>query len=109
VKWELKYVGAKDVEDAGATQGTTQQGTRPNGAAPQQDNTPKFEDRTYELVVYNYKTDRGVTAKIEMQVPAKQELEPFWSRPRADRAEASVDVAKSDKKSVRITVRVQVR
>lgn len=109
VKWELKYVGAKDVEDAAATQGTTQQGTRTNGVAPQQDNTPKFEDRTYELVVYNYKTDRGVTAKIEMQVPAKQELEPFWSRPRADRAEASVDVAKSDKKSVRITVRVQVR
>lgn len=110
VKWELKLVKAEDVAVDPATPAPVQQqNVRPARVAPQDDNGPKFEDRTYELVIYNYKTDRGVTAKIEMTVPLKQELEPFWSRPRADRADASVDVAKSDKTTVRLKVRIQVR
>lgn len=109
VKWELKLIKVEDVAVDQVAPPTTVPGTRPNRVVLQEDNGPKFEDRTYELVIYNYKTDRGVSAKIEMQVPLKQELDPFWSRPRADRADASVDVAKSDKTTVRLKVRIQVR
>lgn len=110
VKWELKLVSAKEVIADPAANPTTPAPVRPGRVQPQgTDNTPVFEERTYEITVYNYKRDRGVSAKIELSVPLTQEFEPIWARPTADRAETSVDIGKSDKHTVRFKLRIQVR
>lgn len=112
VKWELKLIDAQDVaaDPSNAAPVPAPLNGRPARVAPptSNNNSPAFEDRTYELTVYNYKRDRGVQAKIELFVPLKQDLEAIWTRPRADRAETTVDVSKSDKKTVRFKLRIQV-
>lgn len=110
IKWDVKVVEAKTV--AGTADDTTdaQPKSGPRRAVGAQPVQPQgeevvYEDRVYEVTVYNHKRDRDVEVKIEVGVPVKQQLEPKWLRPRADRAETTLTVKKTDKSSVRYTVR----
>jgi hypothetical protein len=127
IKWEVRQVSATPVADAGAAADSPNPRTqpRPGAAGPgraivdptnvapttPQNGEPKheFEDRLYEITVFNFKTDRDVKVKVEVNVPAKQQLEPKWLRPRAERAETELSVPKSGKTSVEYTIRTRVR
>lgn len=121
VKWDVKPVGVKtftadDTADGPSVPAPVRPRTNvgPATQAQLQTNDPaqqkaEFEDRTYELTVYNFKKDQPVEVKIDLVVPGKQELGPKWLRPRTDRAEQTVTVSQSDKNSVRYTIRTRTR
>jgi hypothetical protein len=122
IKWEVKLASATPVADAGDAQPAPAVAPRPGFApgrvlvdptaqpqtAPQAEKQ-EWEDRTYEVTVYNFKRDKDVTVKVEVNVPAKQQLKPHWKRPSADRAQTDVVVPKSGKTTVDYTVRTRVR
>lgn len=119
IKWETKVVDVKPVSGGTAGDGNDAPAPvapaplRPRSgqvtAPPVQGEESKFEDQTVEIKVYNYNRDRDVEVKAEVNVPVKQQLEPKWKRPRADRAETTFTVPKTGSNSVRYTIRIQVR
>ncbi len=114
VKWDVKLVEAVPVDGGDAT--VTPNKPKTSGGARAVQPTPvaqgdqaQFEDHTYQVTVYNYKRDRNVDVQVEVAVPVKQVLDATWTRPRADRANKTLTVPKSDKASVKYTIRQQVR
>jgi hypothetical protein len=115
VKWDIKLVGKKQVsgtvaagddEDAPAVQIAPVIPGRVGAIQPAANAV--FEEREFELTVYNYKRDKEVSVKVEVNGTLKQ-LPVGWTKLGADRSETNVTVKKSDKTSVKFTTRQQVR
>ena len=124
IKWEVKLASATPVAVIGNNQANPTPVAPRRGIAPPAPpvlldptdpptvpSTPKeeWEDQTFEVTVYNFKKDKDVTVKVEINVPAKQQLKPQWKRPSATKAETELTVPKSGKTTVDYTIRTRVR
>lgn len=125
VKWEIKLAQRKQVKGTVTIEEDEDENTPvapaplvPTGAAvspprqlvPARSTTQDatFEDREYELVVTNYKKDKDVDVKVEINGTLKS-LPNGWTKVTADRNETTLKVTKSGTSKVNFTTRTQVR
>lgn len=112
VKWDTKVVSVKQVkgaapEDAGE-EGPVLSPTIPARGIAQPVNNAVYQDSEVELTIYNYKRDKAVDVKVEINAVLK-ELPAGWKQAAVNKAEITVKVDKSGKATVKYTLRQQIR
>lgn len=76
---------------------------------PTDQQDPVFEEQTWEVKVYNYKTDRDVEVKLEIYLPSPQEVAPPLTKKSATEAFTHVKAGKSSNSTLQYKTTIQVR
>ncbi|MBY0359689.1 MAG: hypothetical protein K2W82_16930 [Candidatus Obscuribacterales bacterium] len=76
---------------------------------PTDQQDPVFEEQTWEVKVYNYKTDRDVEVKVEVYLPSPQDVAAPLTKKSATEAFTHVKAGKSSNSTLQYKTTIQVR